>query len=258
MSHARSNDMQLRRRVTLSTLRETANLRSAISQIEEIIVENNRLLDERRRLLSEKDVLAEELQHRVRNNLQLVFGMLNQQIDVHGDTADGSIAIIARRVIVLATIYDQLLGKGLSRTIDFDRYLRSLCASLHELRAAQDLEVTLSCDGEPTPLPLDVDSVTVLGIVLVEIVSNAYIHGFPDGKGEIHVGLAPCNVSASLTIGDNGVGFVDPPSSKRRGLGLVRRLMEQIGGTASVVSDCGTKWTLIFPISVSGIFSDPA
>jgi two-component sensor histidine kinase len=50
-----------------------------------------------------------------------------------------------------------------------------------------------------------------------------------------------------LTVGDDGVGFVEPKASKRHGLGLVGRLMEQIGGTVRLVSDRGTKWTLAFP-----------
>ncbi len=52
---------------------------------------------------------------------------------------------------------------------------------------------------------------------------------------------------AILTIRDDGIGFVQPASSKRHGLGLVRRLMEQIGGAVRLGSDRGTKWTLAFP-----------
>jgi len=145
----------------------------------------------------------------------------------------------------MSAVYDHLLGNGLSRTIDFDRYLRSLCDSLREVQDARD-DVTLGCEGDAEPLFLDLDLVTALGIVAVEIISNAYIHAFPERAGTIHVSLARGFAGAILTIRDDGLGFVEPSSSKRHGLGLVRRLMEQIGGTVRVVSNhgTGTEWTV--------------
>jgi len=222
----------------VATAGRTAALQTAIKQMESLIVE--------------KDMLAEELQHRVRNNLQLVLGMLNRQIDLSGGADREGMRAIARRVMSLAKIYDHLLGNGLSRTIDFDRYLRSLCESLGDFQEARKFGVALTCDGESEPLLLDLDSVTALGIVVAEIVSNAYLHAFPERAGAIHVSLKRSPTGAVLTIGDDGIGFVEPPSSKRHGLGLVRRLMEQIGGVVRVVSDRGTKWTLAFPTIADG------
>jgi len=63
------------------------------------------------------------------------------------------------------------------------------------------------------------------------------------------VALTRSATGALLTIGDNGIGFVEPATSKRHGLGLVRRLMEQIDGAVRVVSDRGTTWTLAFPMA---------
>jgi len=231
----------------VDTADRTATLRTAIGQMEALIGEKDHLLKERQALLSEKDVLAEELQHRVRNNLQLIFGMLNRQMVLSDDVGKEAFRAIASRVMSLAKVYDHLLGNGLSRTIDFDRYLRSLCDGLQEFQPARDLRVSLTIEGDPKPLVLDLDSVTALGIVVSEIVSNAYLHAFPGRTGAIRVHLAQTPTGAILTVGDDGVGFVEPKASKRHGLGLVRRLMEQIGGTVRLVSDRGTKWTLAFP-----------
>ena len=227
----------------VATAGRMAVLHASVEQMESLVVEKDLLLTERQELLNEKDVLAEELQHRVRNNLQLVFGMLSRQIDLSDDAGKEGIRAIARRVMSLATIYDHLLGNGLSRTIDFARYLRSLCDSLRDFQDARAFTVALTCEGDAGPMPLDLDSVTALGIVVGEIISNAYVHAFPGRAGAIHVILARSATGAILTIRDDGVGFVEPPLSKRHGLGLVRRLMEQIGGTVRVASDHGTKWT---------------
>jgi two-component sensor histidine kinase len=233
----------------VATAGRTAVLRTTIDQMKTLILEKDHLLTERQALLIEKDVLAEELQHRVRNNLQLVSGMLRQQIDLKDGAPKLGLRSIAQRVMSLAKVYDHLLGNGLSRTIDFGLYVRSLCESLSAFQNEREFKVTLTCEGEAEPLLLDLDSVTALGLVIAEIVSNAYNHGFPERAGTIRVVLAQSATGALLTIGDDGIGFVESPISKRHGLGLVRRLMEQIGGAVGVTSDQGTKWTLTFPMA---------
>jgi two-component sensor histidine kinase len=240
----------------VATAGRTTVLRTTIDQMEALIVEKDRLLTDRQTLLIEKDVLAEELQHRVRNNLQLVSGMLRQQIDMNDGGPKEGLRSIAQRVMSLAKIYDHLLGNGLSRTIDFDQYMRSLCESLSAFQGDREFHVALTCEGEAEPLLLDLDSVTALGIVIAEIVSNAYIHAFPGRVGTIRMALTRSATGALLTIGDDGVGFVEPPTSKRHGLGLVRRLMEQIGGAVRMVSDRGTEWTLAFPMAAERAVSD--
>jgi len=118
-----------------------------------------------------------------------------------------------------------------------------------------DLEfpVTLTCEDEVKPLFLDLDSVTALGIVIAEIISNAYIHAFPGRASAIRVALTRNATGALLTIGDEGIGFVKLPTTKRHGLVLVRRLMEQIGGAVRVVLDPGTKWIVAFPMAAERV-----
>jgi two-component sensor histidine kinase len=80
------------------------------------------LVEEKDRLLEQKKVLAEELQHRVRNNLELVYG-LSKQLDDTPDTAgQRGIKAISRRVSTLVQVYDRLLGNEMTRTTDFGGY----------------------------------------------------------------------------------------------------------------------------------------
>ena len=208
------------------------------------------LVDEKDRLLDQKKVLAEEVQHRVRNNLQLVYGMLSKQLD---DTTDPmgqrGIRAIARRVSTLAQVYNQLLGTEMTRTMDFGGYVTSLCVNLAEIQAAPEGTVALTCDSEA--IILDLDVVTALGIVVAELVTNSYDHAFPNGKGAISVSLhrAADVDMATMTISDDGHGFEPKAESKRHGLGLVRRLIEQVRGTVTVDSDQGTIWTIRFPVA---------
>jgi two-component sensor histidine kinase len=128
---------------------------------------------------------------------------------------------------------------------------------LRDFQGLREFPVTLTCDSAVKPLLLDLDSVTALGIVVAETVSNAYVHAFPGRAGSIRVSLTNNDASAILTISDDGIGFVEPPLSKRHGLGLVRRLMEQIEGTVRIASGRGTKWTFTFP-TTAGLSSPTA
>ncbi len=227
----------------VATAERTNVLRATIAQMQWLVEEKDRLLDQ-------KKILAEELQHRVRNNLQLVYGMLSRQLSETQDAAGRrGIKAIARRVSTLAQVYDHLLGNEMSRTTDFGGYVKSLCESIEQIHSSPETEISLSCDSDE--LILDLDQVTALGIILVEIVTNSYDHAFPDGRGRITVIVkrpAAGQNSASMTIADNGTGFAVNPESKRHGIGLIGRLITQIDGTVDLDSGHGTVWTLSFPV----------
>jgi two-component sensor histidine kinase len=120
---------------------------------------------------------------------------------------------------------------------------------LPKLQDGRTGHVDLECHVESIMLPLD--DVTALGMAVAELVTNSYRHAFPDDMdGTIVVTLVSVGVgNAILMIQDDGVGFDTTAATSRRGLGLVRQLVEQIGGTMSVRSEVGTLWTLIFPVS---------
>jgi two-component sensor histidine kinase len=202
-------------------------------------------------LLDQKNVLAEELQHRVRNNMQLVYGMLGKQLaDTVDEAGQRGLKAIARRVRTLAQVYDHLLGNEITRTTDFGAYANSLCHSLAEIQGVPNDAVMLTC--ESVQVMLDLDAVTALGIVLAELVTNSYDHAFPAGKGTINVSLrSPVgeDAMATMTILDDGPGFDQKIENKRHGLGLVRRLVEQVRGTLTLDADHHTAWTIKFPVA---------
>jgi two-component sensor histidine kinase len=108
--------------------------------------------------------------------------------------------------------------------------------------------IELVCYPQSIMLPLD--SVTAIGMVVAELVTNSYRHAFPNKEGTIAVTLArsvDAN-TANLTIQDDGVGFVVNAETSRRGMDLAKRLTEQIGGTLSMRSEEGTLCTLVFPV----------
>ena len=211
------------------------------------------LVAEKDQLLAEKGVLAQELQHRVRNNLQLVNGMLDEQLQLTADEpSKAGLRGILRRITTLSKVYDQLLGVGLSRTLDFSEYARLLCIGLPEMQGSTAERIRLTCTVEP--MELDLGATTALGLALTELVANSYEHAFPSGSGTIAITGGPIGGPAGtpgwgeVSVSDDGVGYATTGQSKRHGLGLVRRLMEQVFGRIEVRVTHGTTWVLTFPL----------
>jgi len=227
----------------VQTSERTLVLQATIERMKDLVEEKDRLLDQ-------KKVLAEELHHRVRNNLQLVYGMLSTQL---AETTDQSgqrgLRAIARRVSTLSQVYDQLLGTNMTRTIDFGDYVKELTHNIAAVQAVPNGAIQLYCLCEEVILDLDI--VTVLGIVVAELVTNSYDHAFPEGRGSISILLHHVIEDpgfARLTIDDDGRGFEPSSESKRHGLGLVRRLVQQARGTIAMDAVDGTHWTIRFPV----------
>jgi two-component sensor histidine kinase len=201
--------------------------------------------------IAQKDGLARELQHRVRNNLQIVYRMLDREARQTNDPdAKRGIEGVARRVIILGHVYEHLLGLGLTATIDFGDYLRSLCETLSDFYETQHSGVELSVKADD--LRLDVDTATALGLIVNELVTNSYEHAFADqgaGKIEVVARHAKGDSKAFLTVSDSGPGFVEQADKGRNGLNLVRGLAKQAQGTVEVQSDGGTIWTVTLPVS---------
>ena len=132
----------------VATASRGAMLHRTVARMRELVAEKDQLL-------ADKGVLAEELQHRVRNNLQLVNGMLSEQLRRTADEpGQAGLRGVLRRVTALSKVYDQLLGVGLSRTLDFSEYARLLCGGLPELQGNTGERVRLTCTVAPMTLDL--------------------------------------------------------------------------------------------------------
>jgi two-component sensor histidine kinase/putative methionine-R-sulfoxide reductase with GAF domain len=203
---------------------------------------------EKERLLAERNLLATELQHRVRNNLQLIHDIVTAQLrqTVDDDGRSGLRGII-RRIMSLAEVYEHLLGIGMNGQIDFRAYAIGLCQNLPDLHPVPGSPIVLGCDGDELAVPLA--SATALGLVLTELISNSYEHAFPDkgGRIDVHMMRGEGDDRGVITISDDGIGYVAVAETQRQGVGLARRLMQQVKGTLEVSGGVGTLWTLRFP-----------
>jgi two-component sensor histidine kinase/DNA-binding response OmpR family regulator len=239
----------------VDTENRSAALRFAAVRLQEMDDDRERikrskiaLLDEKRRIVNEQAILVQQVQHSVRNNLQLVYAMLSKQLLTTTDAAGkAGISAIARRVMTLAQLYHHVLHNGSSQVIDFSTYLSAICADFESLEGDRNPQVTLSCLAEP--VILDLDSLTVLGCVTSELIAGAYAHAPPDSPVTIGVSLhlGPSGDEATLTFSIDSDAVPATANDNQHEVEMVKRLLRQVGGTATLRSDHGVEWTLTFP-----------
>jgi two-component sensor histidine kinase len=209
--------------------------------------------EELRRSLAEKEALLREVHHRVKNNLQVISSLLCLQAE--DDSASPEAARLfhesENRIRSMALIHEQLYRSGDLARIDFRDYVDGLTRNVLASAGEADRPIRLTLDVEPVALDLDI--AIACGLVLNELLSNTLKHAFPDGgNGTISVAFRCADGSATLTVADDGIGLPALPNSQEHpgslGQQLVKALVEQLGGTATVEGDAGTRFTLTFPV----------
>jgi two-component sensor histidine kinase/HAMP domain-containing protein len=224
-----------------------------------------------RATLLEREILLKEIHHRVKNNLQVIWSMLNLQSHALTDPGVQEILRVSQgRIRSMATIHEMLYRSDDLAHIDFSGYVRTLSAQLFRSYSINPSLVQLELDIHP--VALTIESAIPCGLIINELISNALKYAFPGGRsGRIQVVLEQCEEVGShhgnpalcsatgdggpqicLTVSDNGIGLpetVDPSSSSSLGLMLVSTLTDQLDGVMTVQKEGGTTFRIVFRAS---------
>ena len=201
------------------------------------------------RSLKEKEVMLKEIHHRVKNNMQVVYSLLNLQAKGIADPAVRAMFEESRnRVSSMALIHEKLYRSADLAFVDFKEYLQSLVVGIAATYNRPD--VLLIVDMEP--LALDINVGIPCGLIVNELVSNSLKHAFPKGRGgTITLGVSKDSTGQNvLTTRDNGIGFpaeLDFKNTTSLGMQLVTVLTGQLNGAIELLRDAGTKFTITFP-----------
>lgn len=213
--------------------------------------ENNPEVEKIETSLKEKEVLLKEIHHRVKNNLQIISSLLNLQSGYIKDK--DSIEIFKEsqnRVRSMALIHEKLYQSKDMSQIDFSGYVSELVSNLFGSYSLNSALVTLH--QNINNLFLEIDLAINLGLIINELVSNAFKHAFPGGsKGNLYISIKKDKQMYELVIQDDGVGFlpeIDFRKTESLGLQLVISLVEQIGGKIFLFSEDGTKFVINFSV----------
>jgi PAS domain S-box-containing protein len=223
--------------------REVLQRTSALQQLE---VKEGQLL----RSLAEKNLLLQEVHHRVKNNLQVISSLLRMQGELLKDQgAAQALKESHERVLCMALIHEQLYGSDEMGEIDFARYTQTLVDGLLRSYAGGANQVT--CRLSTAPVSLVIDQAIPCGLILNELVTNALKHAYPlDQRGEITVELNERESGeVILCVSDRGVGLpedLDWKKTDSMGLPIVDLLTQQLGGQLRVQSSAGTAFFVEF------------
>jgi len=198
--------------------------------------------------LHEKEVLLQEIHHRVKNNLQVICSLLNLQTEsILDPMVQQQFRESQNRIYTMALIHEELYQSRDLARIEFRDYARKLASKLLMAYGRRsDVELGLDIDD----IRLGVDAAIPAGLILNELITNSLVHGFPGGRrGRISISLRFEKGKAVLRVGDDGVGLppgFDPEISESLGLRLVTSLVAQLRAEYSLRGEDGTAWIIRF------------
>ncbi|MGN8055190.1 tetratricopeptide repeat-containing sensor histidine kinase [Pedobacter sp. 22163] len=225
-----------------------------LSQKLEINNQNNalkHLVSYKNQLLGEKDLLLKEVNHRVKNNLQIVMSLLaSKSAYLSSESAQQAILDSQNRVRSIALIHDQLYKTDNVTQISVFLYINELVDSLYDFLDDDINNIEIFCEIED--FMLDVSQAIPIGIILNETVTNALKYAFPDNQnGKISIRVKKVDMFVEVIISDNGVGL---PSNfnlsnvNTLGINLLKGLTPQLGGTFNIKNNNGLTIFLKFPL----------
>ncbi|NBC28521.1 MAG: GAF domain-containing protein [Spirochaetes bacterium] len=234
-----------------------------MERMEHEIHERNSAEKGLRRSLEEKELLVQEIHHRVKNNLAMVSSIIGlQKTELSDDQGlNGIFEELQARIRAIAAVHEQLHQTGSISRVQLADYIRDILGAVQSSLADGLGGVTISHDVEE--VSVTAGEAPPVGLIVTEAVTNALKHAFPCGRS------GSISVSAHLRSGtehprrveirvrDDGVGMehgnptqsTGVPSDQGSSLGMVlmKSLAEQLGGTLSFTHDGGTTLNLSFP-----------
>jgi PAS domain S-box-containing protein len=213
---------------------------------------------ERKQEEQRKEVLLHEIHHRVKNNFNFIYSMLEMQSrQIEDQGVKNQFEFTKDRIMLMAGVHEKLYQSENLSEIDFTRYVKDLSDSLFKTYSHEEDKISLKLKIEN--VTFGIDKAIPFGMIINELVTNSLKYAFPlkyekpnDSEDKILIELYPEDEDFMvLRVMDNGVGlpedmdFFETPSL---GVRLVRLLTKQIHGTIDLNRNCGTDVTIKFKV----------
>ena len=204
----------------------------------------NMLVDisERKQAETHQRLLLRELNHRVKNNMQVLHVLLN--LGVRGTRSPEARAVLedaSRRVGAMAAAQQVLYATPTGTTFTGEEFLHTVCRTAQQTFAGH-----ASIRIEVAEGTLWNDAATPLALILNELLTNAVKHGLRNEAGEVRVGLTARGGQFELYVEDDGEGFTPRPGHRSSGLSLVQSLARQLNGKLDVGRTNATRCAVVF------------
>jgi two-component sensor histidine kinase len=194
--------------------------------------------------IEEKDTLLRELQHRVKNNLQMITALIRLEARQLPDEQGESFQRLAGRINSLSLLYSALYEESTEEGIDLGAYLSQVASAAMAAQASEGVRLNLQVDSWPCSINVAMPT----GLVVNELMTNSLKHAFPEGRsGTIKVHALVDETGCKVVVADDGVGLPEgeqwPKKGKLSAL-IVHTLRENAGAKLDVQSEPGVGVTV--------------
>lgn len=198
--------------------------------------------------LKEKEVLLAEIQHRVKNNLAVISGLLNLQLsNARGDEAKTLLLDARNRVMSIAMAHERLYRKQDLSRINLGQYLQELT---DEIVNSQNRESSIAIRKEVIDMDIPITKAVPTGLIVNEVITNSIKHAFTPASQSpsISLRMERRDDKIYITLADNGVGFGNLGERKDSSLGitLIESLASQIDAEVSFGNTAGAQVVLSY------------
>ena len=201
--------------------------------------------------LKEKETLLAEIQHRVKNNLAIITGLLNLQTEKAPCEESKLLMIESRnRVMSIAMVHERLYKKDNLSKIDLKQYLSELVQELVKSFPIQSKQIQI--EEELQKIELEITKAVPIGLIVNEALTNSLKHAFNSSNQTPIIKIKMQIIYDRIQIGilDNGIGFQDIITRKDNALGLslIESLCDQIDAQVIFKNESGACVSIVFPI----------
>jgi PAS domain S-box-containing protein len=213
------------------------------------VSERLRMEEATKRSLSEKEVLLHEVNHRVKNNLQLINAIIRLELDESpGPEIERFVRDTTARISSIATVHEMFYASEDLTDIQVGDYLRHIVSGLLDTYSRPDRKVEISVDAEG--MRLDLSRMVSLGLMANEMITNSLKYAF-EGKdsGRIAIRMARDDGAFLFRYEDDGVGLpadFDEHGRKSLGMVFIESLAKQLDGEVAMRSEGGLEYELRF------------
>jgi two-component sensor histidine kinase len=203
--------------------------------------------------LAEKEVLLKEIHHRVKNNMQIMSSLVNlESAKIEDETLIPHLMNIKDRIRTISLVHEHLYHSESFSSIDLkehiDELARLLVGNFHSRGCRVDVE------NKIPSLRVELGTAISLGLIYNEIFTNSLKYAFFDrNHGTLCLDYDQYGDEFVLAVSDNGIG-IDPgiqlETATSTGMTIIRSLVDQLGGHASLRNNSGTHYELRFPAAL--------
>jgi two-component sensor histidine kinase/ligand-binding sensor domain-containing protein len=209
------------------------------SKLDQLVMEKTATLT---RALEEKDVLLKEVHHRVRNNLSIIYGLLELQMENLNDERIKDVFRDSQlRVHSIAMVHEKLYQSDNLSKIDARKYINDLVKGISDSMMESDKQIHVNIDVDD--IHLTIDQGIPFGLILNELISNAIKHAFTEAaSGIVDVSLKHDGEKTILTVSDNGKGLPEDyriGTTESIGHVLIEALTRQLKSSVQIFSNPG-------------------